>query len=142
MLGFHKNPSNCCFNFVVSDNYSLYLEGFTIPHASSRILTGFFLDGKIPRNPRRPWRQVISVLKVQKKKRKKKESTVLNKGQNTGFTSIEFTVEFRRVGRALLPANASPSTHKCSYLISTFGMSIPTLCGIINFHCQKEMNNT
>lgn len=41
-------------------------------------------------------------------------------------------VEFSKVGSALLPTNASPSTDNCSNRISIFGTSIPTLFRISN----------
>jgi hypothetical protein len=42
-------------------------------------------------------------------------------------TSIEFKVEFSRLGSALVPTYASPSIDKCSNRTTILGMSIPTL---------------
>ena len=42
-------------------------------------------------------------------------------------SSIEFKVEFRRVGSALVPTYASPSIDIFSNRTSIFGISIPTL---------------
>ena len=52
---------------------------------------------------------------------------IKNNSPKKDFTSRNFFLTLSKVGSALFATYASPSTHKCSYLTSIFGNSIPTL---------------
>lgn len=65
-----------------------------------------------------------TISKVLKKKKDRGREAERETEQNT---SIEFKVEFSRVGSALVPTYASPSIDKFSNRTSIFGISIPTL---------------
>ena len=131
VMNFYKyNLVRCQHSSQYTSNYKQYkyLDGFTIPLASSSILTAFFLDGKSLRTPRSPY---LPHRKISCKRYTSNPETIkywgAQKFKERRNTSIEFTAELRRVGSALLPINAFPSIDKSSYLISTFGILIPTL---------------
>lgn len=62
-----------------------------------------------------------------KENKNKNKLTLKNKRERERKTSMMFNVALSKAGRALLPTCTSPSVNKCSYQISVFGSSIPTL---------------